>query len=134
VTPAEAPQERPQGGGRLDAEAQDSLGAAGAQGVRVVDAVAAVEGRHDERQELVSDIRPTGPGAEVKVLVNQLLQTEVVSQGGRQQEPRIGHQTVVVEGHVEPVEACAMIASIGCSSVGLDGCLPTPIFPVQKGT
>ncbi len=40
MAPAEAPQERPEGGRRLHAEAQDPAGAASPQGVRVVDAVA----------------------------------------------------------------------------------------------
>ena len=29
----------------------------------------------------------------------------MVSQGGRQEEPRIGDQAVIVEGHIEAVEA-----------------------------
>ena len=29
----------------------------------------------------------------------------MVSQGGRQEEARIGHQAIVIEGRVEPVEA-----------------------------
>jgi len=105
VTPAEAPQERAQGRGRLDRETQDPLGAVGPQRVRIVDAVATREGRHDERQELVARIRPAGRRAEVEVLVHQLAQAEMVSQRGRQEEPRIGHQAVIVEGHIEAVEA-----------------------------
>ena len=30
---------------------------------------------------------------------------EAGSQGGRQEEPRVGYQAIVVEGHVKPVEA-----------------------------
>jgi hypothetical protein len=29
----------------------------------------------------------------------------MLGEGGRQKEPRVGHQAIVVEGRVEPVEA-----------------------------
>jgi len=105
VAPAEAAQERAEGRRRLDREAEDPIGGAGPQGVRVVDAVAAGEHRHDEGQELVAGVRRAGLGAEPDVLVDQLLEPEVLGQRGRQQEPSVGHQPVVVEGHLEPVEA-----------------------------
>jgi hypothetical protein len=105
VAPGEAPQERAEGRGGLDAEAEDPLGATGSQGVRVVDAVAAGEGRHDQGQELVADVRSTGLVAEVEIRIHELTQTEVMGQAGRQQEPRVGDQPIVVEGHIEPVEA-----------------------------
>ena len=65
VAPAEAAQERAQGGGGLHAEAKDSLGAAGPQRVRIVDAVAAGKRGHDKRQELVAGVPPAGPITEV---------------------------------------------------------------------
>ena len=74
VAPAEAPQERAEGGGRLDREAQDPAGAAGAQRVRVVDRVAAREGRHDEGQQLVAAVRRAGPSPEVEVAVDEFPQ------------------------------------------------------------
>ncbi len=39
------------------------------------------------------------------MLVDEALEAEVLGQGGRQEEPRVGHQAIVVEGRVEPVEA-----------------------------
>jgi hypothetical protein len=39
------------------------------------------------------------------VLVHETLQTEVVGQRDGQDEARVGHQAVVIEGRVEPVEA-----------------------------
>jgi hypothetical protein len=39
------------------------------------------------------------------MLVDERLQAEMVGQGGRQDEPGIGHQAIIVEDHVEPVEA-----------------------------
>ncbi len=105
MAPAEAAQERAQGGRGLDREAQHPLRAAGPQGVRVVDAVAARERRHDQAQELVPGVGPPRCAAQVEMAVDQLAEPEVVGQGGRQEEPRVGHQAVVVEGRREPVEA-----------------------------
>ena len=105
VAPAEAAQERAEGGRRLDGEAQHPARATGAQGVRVIDAVAAREGGHDERQELVAWVRPAGRRTEIEVPLNELPQTELRGQGGRQEQARVGHQAVVVEAHTEPVEA-----------------------------
>ena len=105
VAPAEAAQERAQGGGGLHGEAQDAARATGPERIRVVDAVAAGERRQDEAQELVAWVRPTRHQPEVEVLVDEGLQAEVVGQGGRQEEARVGHQAVVVEGRVKPVEA-----------------------------
>ena len=105
VAPAEAAQERAHRRGGLDREAQDTSGATGAQGVHVVDVVAAGQGGHDQRQDLVADVGPTGLGAQVQVLVDQLLQTQVVGQRGRQDQARVGHQPVVVEGRIQTVEA-----------------------------
>jgi hypothetical protein len=38
------------------------------------------------------------------MLVDRLAETEVLGQRGRQDQAGIGHQAVVVEGHIEPVE------------------------------
>jgi hypothetical protein len=87
VAPAEAPQERAQGRGCLDRVTEDPGRPTRAEGVCVVDAVAPGEGRGDEGQELVADVRPALRPPEVKVLVDQLAQAEVLGQGGRQEEP-----------------------------------------------
>ncbi len=95
----------PRVGGGLDAEAEDALRAARSEGVRVIDAVAAGERRQDERQELVAAVCLAGLATEVEVAIDELSKTQASGQGGRQEEPRVGHQAVVVEGRVEPVEA-----------------------------
>ena len=105
VAPAEAPQEGPQGRRCLHPEAQHPLRPARPERVRVGDAVAPGEGGHDERQELVAGVRPAGLGAEVEVLVNERLQAHVLGQRRRQEEPRVGHQTIVVEGRVKAIQA-----------------------------
>jgi hypothetical protein len=42
--------------------------------------------------------------SEVEVFVDQLPKAQVVGERGRQQEPCIGHQSIVVEARVQPVE------------------------------
>ena len=54
---------------------------------------------------LFPDVRPTRGSPEVEVGVDELLQTEMLGERGRQQQPRVGHQAVVVEGRFNPVEA-----------------------------
>jgi hypothetical protein len=39
------------------------------------------------------------------VRVHELAQAEMVGEGGRQEEPRISDQAIVVEGCIEAVEA-----------------------------
>jgi hypothetical protein len=84
VAPAEAAQERAEGGRRLQGEAEDPDRPTRAQRIRVVDAVAAREGRHDEAQELVTAVRPTGAGPELEVPLDEVPQAEPRGQGGRQ--------------------------------------------------
>lgn len=51
--------------------AEDGPAAPRAQRVRVVDAVASGEGRLDERERLIADVRPAGRGPEVDVPVEE---------------------------------------------------------------
>jgi hypothetical protein len=57
----------------------------------------------------VSSLSPTfaRPGRlpEVEVRLDQLAQAEMRGERGRQEEPGVGHQAIVVEGRIEPVEA-----------------------------
>jgi hypothetical protein len=50
-------------------------------------------------------VRPAGRPAEIKVGPDELAQAEMLGQCGGQQELRVGHQMVIVEGRVEAVEA-----------------------------
>ena len=105
VAPAEAAQKRAQGRWGLDGAAEDAGRPARAQRIGVVDAVTARERGGDQGQQLVPDVRPTRGSPEVEVGVDELLQTEMLGERGRQQQPRVGHQAVVVEGCFKPVEA-----------------------------
>lgn len=56
-------------------------------------------------EKLVPDVRPTRPTAQAEVLVHQLPEIEVVGESGGQEEPRVGDKTVIVEGHIDSIEA-----------------------------
>jgi hypothetical protein len=71
----------------------------------VIDVVATRECRHDQRQDLVPGVGTAGLRSQVQALVDQPLETEVMSQRSGQDQPGIGHQAVIVEGRVESVEA-----------------------------
>ena len=103
VAPAEAAQEGTQCGRRFNLAAQHPTGAAGPQCVGVVDAVAASQGRGDQGHQLVSRVRPPRRIPQVEVMVNQLTQAEIQGQGGRQDQPGIVDQAVVVEGNLDAV-------------------------------
>ena len=62
-------------------------------------------GRGDEGEHLVAGVRATGCPAEVEMFVDERPEAEVLGQGGRQQEPRVGHQAGVVKRGGNPVEA-----------------------------
>ena len=82
-----------------DGAAEHARRPAGAQRSGVVDALAARERRGDQGQQLVAGVRPPRRVTEVEVAVGELLQTEMLGERGREEQPRI----VVVEGDVYPV-------------------------------
>ena len=98
MAPPEAAQERPQGGGRFDHAPQHRGGPPRTQRIGVVNAVAA-----RQRQHLVSRVRPPRRIPEVEVTVNEFTQAHVLGQGGRQEQPGIVDQAVVVEGYLDAV-------------------------------
>jgi hypothetical protein len=62
----------------------------------------------------------------VKVLLDEIFQAETGGQGGRQEEPRIGHQAIVVEAGFQPVEAVRRSHQSGAPLVRADGSSSTP--------
>ena len=58
-------------------------------------------------QHLVARIGAAWGAAQVKMPVNQLGQSQMQSQGGRQEQPGIGHQAVVIEGDLDAVGVVA---------------------------
>ena len=110
VVPPEAAQEGPQRGWRLDRAAQYLLRPASAQRIGVVNVRlrrTTGQGRRHQRQHLVARIGPTWRISQINVMVNQLGQAQVMGQGDRKQQPRIGHQAVVVEGDMDAVRLLA---------------------------
>ena len=82
VAPPEAAQEGAQGGRRLDHAAQHPPGAAGTQGVGVVDAVAAGQRGGHQRHQLVAGVGPARGPAQIQIPVNQLGQAQMLGKGG----------------------------------------------------
>ena len=71
--------------------------------------------------------------AQVNVLVHQFTQTQAEGQAGRQQQPGVGHQAVIVEGDVDAV-GVQVVASVGCS-LFLAGLLShKPLSQIQRST
>ena len=103
MAPPEAAQEGPQGGWCLDHVAQHTIGAASTQRVGVVNTIITGQRRCHQRQHLICHIGPTRRVSQVNVLVNQLAQTQMMGQSGRQQQSGIGHQAMVVEGGIDAV-------------------------------
>ena len=103
MAPPEAAQEGAQGGGRLGRETENAGGPAGAQHIGVVNTVAASQRRCNQGHHLVAGVGPARGIAQVEVLPDQFGQAQAPSQGGRQEQPGIGHQAVIVEGDTEAV-------------------------------
>ena len=103
MAPAEAAQESPERGRRLHGAAEHAPGASGAQGIGVSDAVAAGERRGDQGQQLVAGVRPHRRVTEVEVGVRQFTEAEPAGERGGEQQARLVHEAVVVEGDVYPV-------------------------------
>ena len=47
--------------------------------------------------------------------VDEFMQTQVLGEGGRKEQPSIGHQAVVVERDLDAVGVTPVVASIECS-------------------
>ncbi len=107
MPPGETAQERAQRGGRPDRVAEHLGSRRHAHPVRVVDAVPAGQRRVDQRHRFEADVGVARRVAEVDAIVEQLAQPEMLSQGGRGDQPGVGHGVVVVEGHRHPVEGVA---------------------------
>ena len=107
MAPTEAAQEGSQGGWRLDRAAQGAGRPTGAQRIGVVDAVAARQRGSDQRQHLVPRVGPPRRAAQVKVMVDEFPQAQVLGEGHREQQPSIGHQAVVVKRDLDAVGVVA---------------------------
>jgi hypothetical protein len=87
--------------------AEHRLGVTRAQHVGVIDAVTASQRRVDKGHRLVTHVGRSGRIPEIDIFVEELSQSEVLSQRRRQYQTSVGHQTLVVECHVQMVETMA---------------------------
>ena len=76
---------------------------AGTQHVGVVDAVAPSQRGGHQSQHLVARVRPPRGIAQVEALPDEFGQAEMPGQGGRKEQPGIGHQARIVEGDLDTV-------------------------------
>ena len=58
----------------------------------------------DDRHGLVAHIRPARRVAQINPLVDQLPQSQMLGQARRGDQPGVGHQPLVVEGHLDAVQ------------------------------
>ena len=77
--------------------------AAGALRIGVVDAVATGQRGGHQRHHLVTGVGSAFCMAQVQAPVNQLGQAKAQGEGGRKNQPGIGHQAVIVEGDADAV-------------------------------
>jgi len=69
----------------------------------MIDVAAAHQDRRHQREHLATRQRPADPAYEPDRRVDQRLQTEAGHQRPRHDQPGIGHQRLVIKGHVEVV-------------------------------
>ena len=107
MAPPEAAQEGAQRGWHLHRAAQGAGRPPGAQRIGVVDAVAARQRRSNQSHHLVAGVGPPRRAAEIEVIVYESPQAQVLGEGGRQDQPGIGHQAVVVKDDANTVGVVA---------------------------
>ena len=132
VAPPEAAQEGAQGGWRLDRAAQGAGRPPGAQHIGVVNTVAPSQRRRHQRHHLVARVRPPRGIAQVEALPDEFGQAEVPCQGGRKEQPGIGHQAAVVEGDLDLVGVVAWQHLLGAPFPGSVFCYKTIIPEAQE--
>ncbi len=107
VAPPETPQKGPQRGWRFHDTPQHLFGPASAQRIGVINAVATGQCRRHQGQQLIPWVCPTRCISQVNAAVHQLAQSQTMGQSDRQDQPSIGHQTVVIKGDLDAVEVVA---------------------------
>ena len=83
-------------------------------------------------QQLISRIRPTGHISQVNVVVHQLTQSRMMGQSGRQDQPGISHQAVVVEDGFDAVRIVAWEHPLGAPRFGPVSCFKTIIRDAES--
>ena len=133
VAPPEAAQEGAQGGWRLDRAAQGAGRPPGAQHIGVVNASRPQPAQTPPASSSCPQCSPApalrrgqGDGRRVP------RRPRLPRQGGRKEQPGIGHQAAVVEGDLDPVGGGCVAASTGCSFSGAVFLLQTIISDSEE--
>ena len=61
----------------------------------------------NQGHHLVARVRPARGAAQVEMVVDQFGQAQAPGQGGRKDQPGIGHQAVIVEGDADAIGVVA---------------------------
>ena len=104
VAGGERPQERPQRRWCHHPERQDPGRRAGAQLVGVIDVRPTGEDRRDQSQDLAARVRAPDSAHEAHLGVDQRFEPEADYQRRRHDQPGIGDQRLIVEGHLDPID------------------------------
>lgn len=105
MTEGESPQERAQGGRCHHPVRKHRLGGTGSQHVGVVDVAATRHHGVHQGQYLATRKCATHTTRQVDQVIDQAFETQSDHQRGHQQQPSVGHQMGVIEGHVDPVDS-----------------------------
>ncbi len=118
VRPGEPPQERAQRGRCHHPVAEDRLSRPRPQDVTAVDAVGPREHPVDDRHRLDPRVGVTSHVTEVDRLIQQLLEPQLLGQGRRGDQPGVGHQSPVIEGHLDSAETARHLHLRGALQLG----------------
>ena len=99
----ERPQEYAQGRRGHHLMPQDPPGATGAQHIRVVDVAGASHNRMHQGENLAAGTGPADQAGHAHRGVDQPPDTQPGRQRGHHQQPGVGHQTLIIEAHRQPV-------------------------------
>ena len=81
----------------------------------------------NQGHHLVARVRPARGAAKVEMVVDQFGQAQAPGQGGRKDQPGIGHQAVIVEGDADAIGVVAWQHLLGAPSLGSVFCFKTII-------
>ena len=101
----ERPEERAQGGWGHHPVGQHRLGGTGPQHVGMIDVAPTGSDGVDQGQDLASGKGSAHSSRQVDHLVDQAFETEPDHQCRHQQEPGVGHQIRLIEGHLDAVDS-----------------------------
>jgi hypothetical protein len=105
MTEGEGPKEGAERRGCHHPVGKNALGRSGPEHVGMVDVTGTCHHGVHQGEDLATGQRTTDPSGEVDRAIDQAFETEPHHQSGHQDQPGIGHQIRLVEGHLDPVDS-----------------------------